>query len=46
MQRVRDGDTAGVVLCRTVLQYFPSLYVSCIQMWVYLEPHTAVASVG
>ena len=45
MQTVRDGDTAGFFLCHTVLQYFPSLDVSCIQMWVYLEPHTAVASV-
>jgi hypothetical protein len=45
MQTVRDGDTAGFILCHTVLQYSPPLDVSCIHMWVYLEPHTATASV-
>ena len=41
-----DRQAAGFVLCRTVLQYFLLVDASCIQMWVYPEPHTAVASIG
>lgn len=46
MKTVSDRQPAGFVLCLTVLQYFLLVDASCIQMWVYPEPHTAVASIG